>query len=122
MIPDNILVEIPAFKWSTWFVFSKDGFDTLEEEGYYDFEDDLKEGLESCDGMTYKLMSEGCYSYIVYIDIEDAICPLATLAHECSHVADHLCTDRGIPINMDNTEVRAYILAYLFKVIKEHIE
>lgn len=41
----------------------------------------------------------------------DATIP--TWAHECSHMADFILDTLGIPLTIENTEVRAYLVGYL---------
>ena len=43
----------------------------------------------------------------------------ATWAHECSHVADFVCDVMGLPISIEATEVRAYIVGHLFAGLEE---
>jgi len=43
-----------------------------------------------------------------------------TYAHECSHMVDFICECIGMPMNMDTTEPRAYLLAFLFKELSWH--
>ena len=38
----------------------------------------------------------------------------ATWAHECVHIADFVMDHVGIPLGIDNTEVRAYLVGHLF--------
>ena len=46
----------------------------------------------------------------------------ATLAHECSHMADFICNLLGIPISLKNTEIRAYLVQHLFAALEEQLE
>lgn len=39
---------------------------------------------------------------------------LETLAHESSHLADFICEAVGVPISFENTEVRAYLVGFIF--------
>ena len=39
---------------------------------------------------------------------------MATLAHECVHIADWLMDRFGIPTDVTNTEIRGYIVGHLF--------
>ncbi len=52
--------------------------------------------------------------------------PVKTIVHECSHAIDFIMDDVGVPINVDNTEIRAYLLAELFsdamKVVEGRVE
>lgn len=43
----------------------------------------------------------------------------ATWAHECSHMADFLCDVLGIPISLEATEVRAYLVGHLMAGLEE---
>jgi len=38
-----------------------------------------------------------------------------TYAHECSHIVDFISEEIGMPMNMDTTEPRAYLMGYIFK-------
>lgn len=38
---------------------------------------------------------------------------VATWAHECSHAADFVCDVLGLPISLEATEVRAYLIGHL---------
>lgn len=44
---------------------------------------------------------------------------LPTIVHECSHIVDFMMDTHGVPINMENTEIRAYMLGYLFQDVCE---
>mgnify|MGYP000155974381 CR=1 FL=1 len=55
--------------------------------------------------------SNGKYWYSIIVP-EDG--NLGTIVHECSHMVDYICDDSGVPINMENTEIRAYMLGVLF--------
>ena len=35
------------------------------------------------------------------------------LVHECCHIADFILQHKGIPVTMENTEIRAYLTEYL---------
>lgn len=39
---------------------------------------------------------------------------LGTIVHECSHLVDFTCDVSGVPVNVENTEIRAYMLGVLF--------
>ncbi|WP_299949087.1 hypothetical protein [uncultured Ruegeria sp.] len=39
---------------------------------------------------------------------------LGLIVHECSHIVDLVMDECGVPINVENTEIRAYMLATLF--------
>ena len=39
---------------------------------------------------------------------------LKIVVHECSHIIDFVMDLHGVPINVENTEMRAYLLADLF--------
>lgn len=39
---------------------------------------------------------------------------LGTWAHECSHMADFILDHFHIPLGIENTEIRAYLIGYLF--------
>lgn len=41
----------------------------------------------------------------------------STMAHECAHMAIHLCTERGLPINRANQETFAYIMGHMIELI-----
>lgn len=38
----------------------------------------------------------------------------STWAHECSHVADFIMEHVGIPLGLESTELRAYLVGHLF--------
>lgn len=40
---------------------------------------------------------------------------LSTIVHECSHVVDFMMDAHGVPISLENTEIRAYMLGALFQ-------
>ena len=40
-----------------------------------------------------------------------------TIVHECSHIVDFLMDAHGVPVNVENTEIRAYMLADLFEEV-----
>ena len=46
---------------------------------------------------------------------------LATLAHECSHMADFIVHHLGIPLTVECTEVRAYLVGFLFCEVQKII-
>lgn len=46
----------------------------------------------------------------------------ATWAHECVHIADFVMDRLGIPTDVSNTEVRAYIVGRLFAGLQEVLE
>lgn len=52
--------------------------------------------------------------YVVWIRHNDDI---ATLVHECIHLAFRILEDRGIKVNIENDEVLAYYHSYLFKTL-----
>jgi hypothetical protein len=39
---------------------------------------------------------------------------LGTVVHECSHIVDFLMDAHGVPLTVENTEIRAYLLGVLF--------
>lgn len=46
----------------------------------------------------------------------------ATWAHECSHMADFICDALGLPISLEATEVRAYLVGYLMASLEDIID
>ena len=46
----------------------------------------------------------------------------ATRAHECVHIADFLMDRFGIPTDVSNTEVRAYLVGKLFGDLQDMME
>lgn len=44
---------------------------------------------------------------------------IGTVVHECSHIVDYLMDAHGVPISIDNTEIRAYMLEALFMDVME---
>lgn len=49
-----------------------------------------------------------------------------TRIHECSHLVDWVMNEVGVPVDVHNTEIRAYMLAeccqLLDEVLQEHLE
>ena len=43
----------------------------------------------------------------------------ATWAHECSHMADFFCETLGLPISIEATEVRAYLVGHFMAGLEE---
>lgn len=43
----------------------------------------------------------------------------ATWAHECSHMADFMCDVLGLPISLEATEVRAYLVGHFMAGLEE---
>lgn len=43
----------------------------------------------------------------------------ATWAHECVHIADFVMDRLGIPMGVENTEVRGYLVGHLFASLDE---
>lgn len=43
----------------------------------------------------------------------------ATWAHECSHMADFFCDTLGIPIDLNNTEIRAYLVGHFMAGLED---
>lgn len=46
---------------------------------------------------------------------------VATCAHECSHMADFICDTLGIPISLEATEIRAYLVGHLMTGLMEKV-
>lgn len=46
----------------------------------------------------------------------------ATWAHECSHMADFLCDTLGLPISLEATEVRAYLVGHLMAGLEDILD
>ena len=40
---------------------------------------------------------------------------IVTIAHECSHMADFIMDVHGVPISLDNTEIKAYLMAQIMQ-------
>ena len=45
----------------------------------------------------------------------------ATWAHECSHMADFFCDILNIPISIEATEVRAYLVGHFMAGLEDHL-
>jgi len=54
------------------------------------------------------------FSFVIKSDATQA-----TWAHECSHMADFMCETLGIPICMETTEVRAYLIGHFMAHLGE---
>lgn len=45
---------------------------------------------------------------------------VSLIAHECSHTVDFIMENTGVPINVENTEIRAYLLGQMIAdILKE---
>lgn len=44
------------------------------------------------------------------------------IVHECSHAVDLILDHHGVPLNVENTEVRAYMLQRLFEDVTAHFQ
>ena len=44
---------------------------------------------------------------------------MSTWAHECSHMADMICDYLDMPISLKATEVRAYLVGYIFGCLQD---
>lgn len=42
---------------------------------------------------------------------------MGTIAHESLHIVDFLCDELGIPITLENTEIRGYMIGYIVNCI-----
>lgn len=40
-----------------------------------------------------------------------------TIVHECSHIVDFMMETHGVPMGVENTEIRAYMLADVFEEV-----
>jgi len=63
---------------------------------------------------THNATGEGWFAICVPDD-----CNLGTVVHECSHMVDFMCEAHDVPINAENTEIRAYMLGVLFMDVCE---
>ncbi len=43
----------------------------------------------------------------------------ATWAHECVHIADFVMDRLGVPMGVENTEIRGYLVGHLFASLEE---
>ena len=46
----------------------------------------------------------------------------STLAHESVHIAHFILDNAGVPINMENTEIVAYLTQHLFVSVADRLE
>lgn len=46
----------------------------------------------------------------------------ATWAHECSHMADFMCDALGLPISLEATEVRAYLVGHFMAGLEDILD
>lgn len=60
---------------------------------------------------------EGVHWFSLYLPKAAAA---GTIVHECSHVVDFVLDHHGVPLNAENTEIRAYMLERLFEDVAEH--
>lgn len=44
---------------------------------------------------------------------------MAEWAHECSHIADFICDVVGVPISLEATEARAYLVGHIFAGLQD---
>lgn len=73
--------------------------------------------LQPCLGCVSRLIDEnGSPVFSMTITSEAT---LSTWAHEAVHLADLVMCDRGIPTDVENTEVRAYLTGYAVHQISE---
>jgi hypothetical protein len=82
-----------------------------EEERADHFKDVLGLDVETknaCFGVCSKTPDENGVCYFAITITDDA--NLGTLAHECSHLVDFLCDEFGVPLDVENTEIRAYMI------------
>lgn len=80
-------------------------------------EDPKHQGIAGCVGVNQD--RHGCTVITMMITPEAG---LDTWAHEAVHLADLLMESRGIPTDVSNTEVRAYITGYATQEIADIIE
>jgi hypothetical protein len=55
----------------------------------------------------------GALYYIMYVSTPDP----RLICHESCHMADFILSDRGVPLSLDNTEVRAYLTDFIFSEV-----
>lgn len=60
---------------------------------------------------SYDQDDDGQYWYAMCIPEK---CNMGTIVHECSHMVDFMCETHGVPIDIENTEIRAYMLGVMF--------
>lgn len=76
----------------------------------YDLSDLPDKGFDAM--VVYREHPNTGVSYQCLVLPEDAA--LDIIVHECSHLVDDILHTRGVPLSADNTEVRAYLLQYIF--------
>lgn len=89
-------------------VHTKEQLEFLIEENGLDID-----GWDSCDGRALQIEQGGSAAFIIMI--KSLGLNYRTLVHECVHMAQYILDYKGIPTDVDNTEVVAYLTDYLFK-------
>lgn len=92
-------------------------FPTFEEyNDYFDKETDFEpvdaNTTNACASVT--LGSGGAKYFSMVIPDGTGV---GTIAHESLHIVDYLCDELGIPITVENTEIRGYMIGYIVDCI-----
>jgi hypothetical protein len=83
----------------------------------YGFAGKIERNEPACFGSTHLDIDDtgrGWFSMVI-----KPVANQSTWAHECSHMADFLMDRLGIPTDVSNTEVRAYLVGRLFSGLEE---
>ena len=105
----HLFVDIPKEAFKNW----------LSEVHKQDISEDLRNRFKDA-----KAMMLWGYSPLYYLWIEEfnwSIKHQCVLIHEISHHVDWVLNNAGIPLDWENSEVRAYYLEYLVKKVYDKL-
>lgn len=86
---------------------------SLKEQGVEDAEEHNAAALSSAH-LDYTVNGEPRLSMVI-----KPVATRATWAHECTHVADFVCSALGVPLCMETTEVRAYLVGHMMARLED---
>lgn len=77
------------------------------------FEEDYLKGAWSCNGHSMVLTHDGSIYYVIVIKKKER----RVVVHECVHMAHQICFHKGIPVDIDNSEIIAYLVDFLVEEV-----
>lgn len=114
--PDHV-IDVDVYDMQVAVFFTVEGADYYFHHEWGEPENEWQEQFgEGTRAMAFRYVPDDGTGHIHGVIIPKKI-PPETLAHECSHLADMISDTIGMPMTMDTTEPRGYLVQYLFKEI-----
>jgi len=110
-----ISINIPVFHWRVIVAIGLKDLDKVFKK--YKLPANVKKRMSLNAGYCWNISKHETSTILIYSHDTD----INVIVHECTHAVHFLMKDLGIPVDIENTELQAYLIAHLTEEIVRRV-